>query len=298
MSIDLIPSPGRHIASTEAPALPDTGVPPVSAGRRALDIVAASVGLVVSSPLLLTAGLCVLVSDGRPLLFRQVRLGEGARPFTMIKLRTMRVASRDGAATEAGVTTGSDHRVTRLGRVLRRLSIDELPQLWHVLRGQMTLVGPRPESAALAAHYPEHLRFVLDARPGLTGPAQLMFRESSACPPPTWPSVEAWYLEVLVPRRVEADLAYLARPTLVATLRYLALTALFIVGLKDLRQHVADPRACAHRADRVVPATDARAAGRGWGQRVDETVSLAPATTIPSQRAFTHSPVLRSNSKL
>jgi lipopolysaccharide/colanic/teichoic acid biosynthesis glycosyltransferase len=132
--------------------------------------------------------------------------------------------------TGPGVTAAGDARITRTGVLLRRASLDELPQLWHILRGRMTLVGPRPESVELAARYPAGCRFVLDARPGLTGPTQLRFRERSATPPPGW-DVDAWYLSVLVPRRTACDLVYLTRPTLGRTLGYLLLTALQIVGL-------------------------------------------------------------------
>jgi lipopolysaccharide/colanic/teichoic acid biosynthesis glycosyltransferase len=98
----------------------------------------------------------------------------------------------------------------------------------------MTLVGPRPESEELARHYPASCRFILAARPGLTGPAQLRYREQSAVPPAGWVDVEAWYLERLVPLRVDADLEYLTEPSVRNTLRYLWLTARFVVGLGDL----------------------------------------------------------------
>ena len=201
----------------------------VTVARRALDIVVGSTLLVVTAPVLLTAALLVLVTDGRPVLFRQERIGEGGVPFRLTKLRTMR-ASDSGA----GVTTQGDSRVTPIGALLRRTSIDELPQVWDVVRGRMTLVGPRPESASLAERYPAGCRAVLQARPGLTGPAQLTYRERSAIPPQGWGDVEEWYLTTMVPLRVQADLSYLRRPTITATIRMLWLTAMFVVGLVDL----------------------------------------------------------------
>jgi lipopolysaccharide/colanic/teichoic acid biosynthesis glycosyltransferase len=96
----------------------------------------------------------------------------------------------------------------------------------------MTLVGPRPESVELARRYPTELRFVLEARPGLTGPTQLRFRERSATPPPGW-DVDEWYLARLVPRRVASDLTFLERPTLGRTLGYLTLTGLQLLGLRS-----------------------------------------------------------------
>ena len=202
---------------------------PVSRARRLLDVLVAVPLLVLAAPLLGLAALAILVTSGRPVLFVQPRTGEGGRPFPFCKLRTMRPG--DGS----GVTAAGDPRITRVGQLLRRTSIDELPQLWHVLTGEMTLVGPRPEGIALAARYPAHLRLPLLARPGLTGPGQLGFRERAAVPPPGW-DVDAWYLAVLVPRRVAADLAYLRRPTLRATLRLVLLTAGVVFGLVHLEQ--------------------------------------------------------------
>jgi lipopolysaccharide/colanic/teichoic acid biosynthesis glycosyltransferase len=221
----------RHLttARTEAALLTDRAFR-VSAPRRLLDVVVALLLLVVSAPVLLAVGLLMLLEDGRPLFYVQVRIGEHGVPFRLLKLRTMRTGTGG-----AEVTTEGDPRITRIGRVVRRLSLDELPQLWHVLRGQMTLVGPRPESRALAERYPASCRSVLEARPGLTGPAQLRFRERSAVPPVGGPGVEEWYLTRLVPQRVQADLEFLRRATVLATVRWLCVTALFVVGLVDLQ---------------------------------------------------------------
>ena len=186
----------------------------------------------LTAPLVLVAAVLILLTDGRPVLFRQERIGEDGVPFRLTKLRTMRAAPAGGAAE---VTATGDPRITRVGAALRRTSVDELPQLWHVLTGRMTLVGPRPESVGLAARYPESCRPVLLARPGLTGPAQLRYREASAVPPAGWTDVEGWYLDVVVPLRVAADLEYLRRPTVGATLRLLLVTALFVVGLADVQ---------------------------------------------------------------
>jgi lipopolysaccharide/colanic/teichoic acid biosynthesis glycosyltransferase len=215
-----------------APLTPETpdGAFGVSAARRGLDIVVAGVLVVLAAPVVLAAALAIVLTDGRPVLFRQARVGEGGVPFRLTKLRTMRVRTAG-----AGVTAEGDARITRVGALLRRTSIDELPQLWDVLRGRMTLVGPRPESLPLAQRYPAECRVVLMARPGLTGPAQLTYRERSAVPPENWADVEAWYLSRLVPLRVAADLGYLHRPTLPATVRWLCLTALFVVGVVDLQ---------------------------------------------------------------
>src|SRR3954453_5057962 len=223
----------RHSRSprTRGPAVDAFAVGPA---RRALDVLVAGMLLLVCLPLLLLVATLIAVTDGRPVFFTQDRVGEGSRPFRLYKLRSMRVGA--GPA----VTVHHDTRVTRVGAFLRRTSIDELPQLWHVLRGQMTLVGPRPESVELAARWPDSCRLLLTVRRGLTGPAQLRYRERSAVPPEGC-TVEEWYLNVLMPERTQADLEFLARPTLARTVGYLWETVLFVVGLTDPERTVNAP---------------------------------------------------------
>jgi lipopolysaccharide/colanic/teichoic acid biosynthesis glycosyltransferase len=199
---------------------------PVGITRRVLDVLVSAVMLAVLAPFLAVVAGLIMLTDGRPVFFSQLRVGEGGRPFRLYKLRTMRTGG-----TGPEVTASGDARVYPLGMLLRRTAIDELPQLWHVLTGQMTLVGPRPESDALAVRYAAPYRDVLRARPGLTGPAQLYYREHAAEPPHGWTDVESWYLTVLVPLRVAADLDYLRAPTLRRTVRFLVLTAGYVLGL-------------------------------------------------------------------
>ena len=144
--------------------------------KRALDVAFAGLGLALASPLLALAAAAIRLEDGGPIFYRQKRIGEGGRIFEVIKLRTMRpdAEARSGAAFAGR----ADPRVTRVGRVLRPTRIDELPQLWNVLRGEMSLVGPRPErpefAEELASRYP-YFRYRCAARPGLTGWAQIRF---------------------------------------------------------------------------------------------------------------------------
>jgi lipopolysaccharide/colanic/teichoic acid biosynthesis glycosyltransferase len=229
--------------SNRETAGPPGGSGRISPARRALDIIVAAVLLVILTPFIAVIAILILLMMGRPVFFTQVRVGERGRRFVLYKLRTMRVV-----ASGPEVTAQGDVRITRLGSLLRRTSFDELPQLWHVLRGQMTLVGPRPESDALAVRYPVSCRSVLMARPGLTGPAQLCYRERSAVPPDSWADADSWYLQVLVPLRVAADLEYLRRPTIRRTVHYLQLTALFVLGINDLQRPVAAPAATTQTA--------------------------------------------------
>jgi len=152
--------------------------------KRVFDIVVALIGLVVLLPLFLLVGLAIVLDSGFPIFFRQTRGGERARPFQMLKFRTM---VRDAEAMLPELVSfdelahpmfklKADPRVTRVGRVLRRTSIDELPQLFNVLRGDMSIVGPRPEQLDLVARYaPEH-QFRLAVKPGITGPMQVYGR--------------------------------------------------------------------------------------------------------------------------
>src|SRR5690242_5521379 len=196
----------------------DPGVGP-GLSRRAFDVVAGLFGLLVVGLPLLVLMIAIRLTSPGPALFRQIRLGQGGQPFALVKLRSMRVGASGPEVTAAG-----DTRVTRLGRFLRSTSLDELPQLWHVVRGQMTLVGPRPETPALAAGYPPECRWVFTFRPGLTGPAQVRLREKDVFAPGQ-PIDPQEYLTRLVPARTAVEARFLARPTLLATLAVLADTA-------------------------------------------------------------------------
>ena len=199
----------------------DQGVSP-SPARRALDITVAITILALMWPLFLLLVMATRLSTGGTAIYRQRRVGQGGIPFTLYKFRTMR-------PTVGGpeVTAPGDDRVTGLGAIMRKTSIDELPQMVNVLLGHMTLVGSRPESVALAACYPEALRFVFRYRPGVTGPCQVLVRDEKVL---GWAvDVEKFYLTKLLPHRVEMDMAFLKDPTLARTVRWLVITFLYLV---------------------------------------------------------------------
>jgi lipopolysaccharide/colanic/teichoic acid biosynthesis glycosyltransferase len=202
---------------------PTSGISP-GPSRRVLDIAVAALALVLTLPLLLLLVVACRLSTGGSAIYRQRRVGQGGTPFTLYKFRTM----RSGLAGPE-VTAPGDHRVTRLGAVLRGTSVDELPQMVNVLLGHMTLVGPRPESVALAARYPVEFKFVFQYRPGVTGPSQVLVRDEKVLGHVL--DVEDYYLCNLVPHRVATDFSYLKNPTLAHTVRWLADTALYLVGV-------------------------------------------------------------------
>ena len=159
--------------------------------NRALDSVTAAFALAVTSPLLAASALAIKLEDGGPVLFRQTRVGKDGHDFELLKLRTMVVgAERQGAgyAVAAG-----DSRITRAGRILRKTSIDELPQLWNVVRGEMSLIGPRPTLRYQVEKYTARQRKRLDVRPGLTGWAQVHGR--ATLPWDERIELDVWYVE-------------------------------------------------------------------------------------------------------
>jgi lipopolysaccharide/colanic/teichoic acid biosynthesis glycosyltransferase len=175
--------------------------------NRALDVVVAGAGLVLASPLLAAAALATKLESRGPVLYRQTRVGKDGVDFELLKLRTMVVgAERMGAGP--AVDQG-DTRITRVGRVLRRTSLDELPQLWNVLRGEMSVIGPRPTLRYQVEQYDEHQRRRLEIRPGLTGWAQVNGRAS--LPWAERIELDVWYVEHRSPK---VDLEILLRTPL------------------------------------------------------------------------------------
>jgi lipopolysaccharide/colanic/teichoic acid biosynthesis glycosyltransferase len=187
--------------------------------KRVVDVLVAAIALVLSSPVMLVAALAVSLSSSGPVLFRQERVGRGGQVFEILKFRTMRT---DVVGT--AVTVGQDPRITRVGRWLRSTKVDELPQLWNVLRGDMSVVGPRPEVPQYAAMWPAEARdIILSVRPGITDPASIEFRrESEELAKVADP--ERHYVDVVLPRKVELYCAYVDSRTVRGDLAILGRT--------------------------------------------------------------------------
>ena len=198
--------------------------------KRLFDITLSLLALVLLCPLLLAVALWVRLDSRGPVLFRQQRVGRGGQPFAILKFRTMQV---NAEAAGLQITVGQDPRITRTGRWLRRSKLDELPQLWDVLRGEMSMVGPRPEVPRYVALYPADQRAtVLSVRPGITDLASLAFRDESTLLARS-ADPERTYVEEILPIKLRHACDYVAQRSLWLDLHILARTALVLLGLQD-----------------------------------------------------------------
>lgn len=177
--------------------------------KRLFDFVVAGAGLIILSPLMLVLALFVKFSSPGTVFYRAKRVGRYGVPFELLKFRSM-VANADQMGPH--VTGASDARITRIGRFLRRTKLDELPQLFNVLRGEMSIVGPRPEDPRYVAFYTEEQRRVLSVRPGITSPASVAFRSEETML--TDEDLETQYIQRIMPAKLAIDLDYVQRANL------------------------------------------------------------------------------------
>ncbi|MBM3285920.1 MAG: sugar transferase [Candidatus Eisenbacteria bacterium] len=197
---------------------PSPGSPPAGFyarfGKRPLDLVIAAFALILAGPLMLLISCLIKIEDGGPVLYRQERIGRGGRPFDLLKFRSM----VPGAETKgAGILVEKgDSRITRVGRVLRRLSLDELAQVLNVIRGDMSVVGPRPGLRYQVEQYDEEQKGRLLVRPGITGWAQIKGRGA-----------------IRWPERIRLDLEYVARLSLWMDLSIILRTAPLLLSGAD-----------------------------------------------------------------
>jgi lipopolysaccharide/colanic/teichoic acid biosynthesis glycosyltransferase len=193
-------------------------------GRRLFDLTVSGLAILVLSVPLAVVAVAIALSSPGPVLFRQQRIGRGGRPFWFYKFRTMHVGS-----TGTQVTTTGDHRIYPLGRLLRRWKIDELPQFWNIVRGDMSLVGPRPEVARFVREYNADQRRILEHKPGLASLSQLVYPHEAELLEAT-ADPEAVYVNQLMPRKVAVDLQYEAKRTIWSDIQLLAEVVLLVSG--------------------------------------------------------------------
>lgn len=189
--------------------------------RHAPDRLAAGLGLIALAPVLAMLALAILLETGRPILFRQKRIGRGGAPFPLCKFRSMRT---EMPGTK--ITAGSDARVTPVGRFLRAYKLDELPQLWNVFRGEMNLVGPRPEIPAYVDMNDARWRSVLEVRPGITDLATLLYRNEEELLASV-PDPEEFYRASVLPAKLRLNLQYLENSNFFTDLKIIAITIFY-----------------------------------------------------------------------
>jgi lipopolysaccharide/colanic/teichoic acid biosynthesis glycosyltransferase len=193
--------------------------------KRLFDILASVVGLIVLSPVLLIAAIAILTLDGWPILFLHERVGRNGRIFKLVKFRTMTVLKNGG---KGGFDAGNRKRVTALGRFLRRAKMDELPQLWNVLFGDMSIVGPRPEVRKWTMVYPERWSIVHSVKPGITDPASIAFRNEEDILATSDDPEKTYRLEVL-PKKLGMYEEYVKNRSFFGDLKIIGQTLLAIL---------------------------------------------------------------------
>jgi lipopolysaccharide/colanic/teichoic acid biosynthesis glycosyltransferase len=190
-----------------------------SFSKRLFDVAASAVGLVVTSPVIAGLAVAVKATSPGPVFHTAQRIGREGVPFTLYKFRSMRV----GAAGQGpGITAKGDSRITKVGKLLRKTKLDELPQLWNVLRGDMSLVGPRPEDPRYVATYTDAQRRILAWRPGITSPASVSYRDEESILAAA-DDLEAAYA-VVMDEKIRIDLEYFEHASLWGDLRWIVRT--------------------------------------------------------------------------
>ena len=191
------------------------------AAKRVLDFTVAALGLLLLAPLFVLIALVIKFDSPGSVFFAHTRVGRYGRPFKVLKFRTM---VQDAPKRGGAITAEDDPRVTRVGKILRKTKLDELPQLWNVLKGEMSLVGPRPQVEQYVALWEPTLREkVLSVRPGITGLTQICYRHEGVLLAQQ-PNPEAYYREVLLPIKLRSDAEYVDKRTLLYDLYLIART--------------------------------------------------------------------------
>jgi len=194
--------------------------------KRTFDILLSGLGLLFLWPVLLVVAILVKREDGSPVFFNQERVGRGGELFRIHKFRTM---FRDAESCGPSVTGGGDPRITRMGRILRKTKLDELPQLLNVLRGDMSFVGPRPEVAKYVALYTDEQRAILEHRPGITDLATLRYRNEEEILAEA-DDPESYYIEKIIPAKIALNLEHARKSSFFADLGIILKTLLAIVS--------------------------------------------------------------------
>jgi lipopolysaccharide/colanic/teichoic acid biosynthesis glycosyltransferase len=205
-----------------------------TAPARLLDVIIAGTGLVVTSPVMLIAALAIWIESGRPIVFSQRRIGQFGRPFDMYKFRKFYPT----LSATGPPSIKDDPRLTSVGKFIELTKINELPQLWNVITGDMSMVGPRPETLNFADCFSPHYAVILDHKPGIFGPAQVMFRDEATFYP-NGVDCDHFYRQVLFPIKASLDLAYFPRRTILSDIKWIVRGALAVINRRSSQASVA-----------------------------------------------------------
>ncbi|GAA5507362.1 sugar transferase [Novipirellula caenicola] len=196
--------------------------PVQTAAKRSFDMLASGLGILLLSPLLIVIAVIIRFTSSGPVLFQQTRVGRQLRPFKILKFRTM---VENAASLGPAITSGGDPRITRIGRLLRKTKLDELPQLFNILKGDMSLVGPRPEVPKYVEMFEDDFRQILIVRPGLTDLASIKYRdESSVLAQSEDPERE--YVTRILPDKIELAKQYVRHSSIALDVRVILRTLL------------------------------------------------------------------------
>lgn len=204
----------------------------MSVPKRIFDFVVSTIGIIILSPLLLIVSFLIYLDDGKPIFFRQTRVGYKGKEFKIWKFRTM---VNNAEQTGGQITLDQDPRITKLGHVLRKTKIDELPQLFNVWLGEMSFVGPRPEVPKYVAFYSEDQRRVLELVPGITDPASIKYRNENSLIKDQ-EDTDDIYVSVIMPDKIKINLEYAEKANLLTDIGIIFKT-LFSLFDRDSKQN-------------------------------------------------------------
>lgn len=193
--------------------------------KRIFDFTVSLIGIVIISPILLVISILIKLDSKGPILFKQIRVGKNGKPFKIFKFRTMVV---DAEKKGMQITVGSDSRITKSGLVLRKTKLDELPQLFNVLTGEMSFVGPRPEVPRYVEMYDENQKSILKVRPGITDLASIKYRNENDLLAKSL-DPEATYINEIMPKKIELNIEYLKNMSVLYDLKLIIRTVLVVI---------------------------------------------------------------------
>lgn len=193
--------------------------------KRIFDFTVSSIGIIIISPILLVISILIKLDSKGPILFKQIRVGKNGKPFKIFKFRTMVV---DAEKKGMQITVGRDSRITKSGHVLRKTKLDELPQLFNVLTGEMSFVGPRPEVPRYVEMYDENQKSILKVRPGITDLASIKYRNENDLLAKSL-DPEATYINEIMPKKIELNIEYLKNMSVLYDIKLIIRTVLVVI---------------------------------------------------------------------